>query len=262
MPTRVHQIHIPGRDVGPSNREIDRIEGTTTLAVPPASVWRDVVTGVDYAAIAGGLAWPTHPAPGALVVLGLRWAPGDRRTYHALAEVVHDNLFELVNRYFRFSDTWALDAPGRWFGSYEPEPIYSLAGRCCRDAGRLLLLTDLAWEQPDRWPTYCQRIFDAVGPSESLFTGDMPGIMAEGTRFTASWRGGVLPDPAQFPLMAALGRALEGLDMVQPPRDLVTVPGQAYSDPWDDAARGAHTPAPGELLPTIPDFDALTEVFS
>ncbi|MFU2208165.1 hypothetical protein [Solidesulfovibrio sp. C21] len=262
----MHQIHIPGRDVGPSNREIDRIEGTTTLAVPPSSVWRDVVTGVDYASIAGGLAWPAHPAPGALVVLGLRWAPGDRRTYHALAEVVHDNLDELLKRYLALSGTWALDAPGKWFGSYgmndEPDPYYSYSLVSCQASGNLFLLTDLAWQQKDRWRVYCQRIFDAIGPSANLFPEGLPGIMAEGTRFTTMWRGGTLPDPAQHPLMAALGRALEGLDMVQPPRDLVTVPGQVYGDPWDDAARGSHTPAPGDLIATIPDFDALTEVFS
>lgn len=265
---RVHQIHLPGRDVGPANRQIDRIEGTTTLAVPPSTVWRDSVTGAEYAALAGGLAWPAHPAPGALVVLGLKWAPGDRRTYHALTEVVHDNLDELLKRYLALSDTWVLDDPGKWFGPYgmdkdeEPDPYYSYSLVSCQALGKLFLLTDLAWQQKDRWRVYCQRISDAIGPSGSLYPEGLPGVMAEGTRFTTTWRGGVLPDPAQFPLMAALGRALEGLDLVQPPRNFVTVPGQAYGDPWDDAARGTHTPSPGELIATIPDFDALTEVIS
>jgi hypothetical protein len=259
---RVRQIHLPGRDVGLATRLIDRVERTTTLAVPPSSVWRDVVTGAEYASIAGGIAWPAHPETGALVVVGLKWEPGNTRTFHVLAEFAHDNLFELVAKYLGLSDTWALDGPGRWFGPYEPEPIYSLAGRCCRDAGRLLLMSDLAFKQDDRWSTYCNQIFDAVGKSATLYVGDNRALADEGAKFTTTWRGHVLPEPAHYPRMAALGRALEGLGLPQPPRGIVTVPGQAYGDPWEDAARGSHTPAPDELISTSPNFDALTEVFS
>ena len=49
------------------------MEGTTTLAVPSSTVWRELATGREYGAIVGGLAWPCHPHEGALVVLGLEW---------------------------------------------------------------------------------------------------------------------------------------------------------------------------------------------
>ncbi len=252
MSPRVQQIHLPGRDVGLSNRLIDRVEQTTTLSVPPSVVWRDIVTGGEFAAIAGGIAWPTHPDPGALVVVGLKWVPGDKRTFHVLAEFCHDNLFELVRQYLALSDTWALNAPGRWFGPYEPEPIYSLAARCCRSAGRLLLMSDMAFEQDDRWPTYCNQIFDAVGKAAALYVGDNPALADEGSKFTAAWRGGLLPPVAQYPRMHALARAMEGLGLPTPPRDIVTIHGQAYGDPWTEAATGQpSTPRPDELLPTI-----------
>jgi len=255
---RVKRLTIPGRDVGPANRHIDRMEGTTTLAVPSSTVWRELATGREYGAIVGGLAWPCHPHEGALVVLGLEW-DGLRPVAHVLAEVVNDNLYKLLERYFELSEAWGLldDDDIRWIGSIEHE-MYEPAVGIVQSQGRELLLVDLAYKQPPRWLAHCNAILDALnGQDKRLYLDDNDNLRTDIGTLRTLWDGRVTPESEKLPRLVALGCALEGLAIITPPRGVVTVP--ARIDPWDEALGQEALPDQEALIPTLPRFDA--EVF-